>query len=214
AARRDRPGVVGRLPETRGRPGPRRALRQAGCPHQGDARGGKAVSAHAFRRSGSRRLARLAALVAVAAGLIGGCGGVGDAHPLGNFTVNTYSGLVVRPDSISVDFVVDMAEIPAYQTRQDTGIGDGPADGAPAVQFRSRECDQIAGRISLQASGQPLALQVVSTSLSFPPGQAGLSTLRLTCSLLSGPTERPAHVTYRSDNFTDRVGWREITAAG
>jgi len=128
--------------------------------------------------------------------------------------VNTYSGLVVRPDSISVDFVVDMAEIPAYQTRQDTGIGDSPADGAPAVQFRSRECDQIAGHISLQAGARPLALHVVSTSLSFPPGQAGLSTLRLTCSLLSEPTERPAGATYRSDNFTDRVGWREITAAG
>jgi ABC-type nickel/cobalt efflux system permease component RcnA len=150
----------------------------------------------------------------VAAGLVAGWAGVGEAHPLGNFTVNTYSGLVVRPDSISVDFVVDMAEIPAYQTRQDTGIGDGPADGAPAVQFRSRECDQMAGRISLQAGGRPLALQVVSTSLSFPPGQAGLSTLRLTCSLRSGPMERPAHITYRSDNFTDRVGWREITAAG
>jgi ABC-type nickel/cobalt efflux system permease component RcnA len=150
----------------------------------------------------------------VAAGLVAGWAGVGEAHPLGNFTVNTYSGLVVRPDSISVDFVVDMAEIPAYQTRQDTGIGDGTADGAPAVQFRSRECDQMAGRISLQAGGRPLALQVVSTSLSFPPGQAGLSTLRLTCSLLSGPTGQSARVTYRSDNFTDRVGWREITAAG
>jgi ABC-type nickel/cobalt efflux system permease component RcnA len=148
------------------------------------------------------------------AGLVAGWAGVGEAHPLGNFTVNTYSGLVVRPDSISVDFVVDMAEIPAYQTRQDTGIGDGTADGAPAVQFRSRECDQMAGRISLQAGGRPLALQVVSTSLSFPPGQAGLSTLRLTCSLLSGPTGQSARVTYRSDNFTDRVGWREITAAG
>jgi len=172
------------------------------------------VSAHACRRSGSRHLARLAVLVAVAAGLVAGWTGVGEAHPLGNFTVNTYSGLVVRPDSVSVDFVVDMAEIPAYQTRQDNGIGDGPADGAPAIQFRSRECDQMAGRISLQADGRPLALQVVSTSLSFPPGQAGLSTLRLTCSLLSGPTERPAQITYRSDNFTDRVGWREITVAG
>jgi ABC-type nickel/cobalt efflux system permease component RcnA len=172
------------------------------------------VSAHPYRRSGGRRLGRLAVLVAVAAGLLAGWAGVGDAHPLGNFTVNTYSGLVVRPDSISVDFVVDMAEIPAYQTRQDTGIGDGPADGAPAVQFRSQECDQVAGHISVQAGARALPLHVVSTSLSFPPGQAGLSTLRLTCSLLSGSTGQLDRVTYRSDNFTDRVGWREITAAG
>ena len=72
----------------------------------------------------------------------------------------------------------------------------------------------MARRISVQAGAGPLALHVVSTSLSFPPGQAGLSTLRLTCSLLSGPTEQSSRVIYRSDNFTDRVGWREITAAG
>src|SRR5207302_7355185 len=114
-------------------------LPQAPCSHAGFLRGGKAVSAHACRRSGSPRLARLAVLVAMAACLVAGWAGVGEAHPLGNFTVNTYSGLVVRPDRISVDFVVDMAEIPAYQTRQDTGIGDGPAGGAPALQFRSRE---------------------------------------------------------------------------
>ena len=40
-----------------------------------------------------------------------------DAHPLGNFTVNHYLGVVVRTDSVLVDYVVDMAEIPAYQER-------------------------------------------------------------------------------------------------
>jgi len=170
------------------------------------------VSAQVSRRSGSRRLARLAVLLAVAAGLVAGwAGGRGGASPRQLHGEHVQAALVVRPDSISVDFVVDMAEIPAYQTRQDTGIGDGPADRAPAVQFRSRGSgDQVAGHISLQAGrAGPLALQVVSTSLSFPPGQAGLSTLRLTLLPPLRPHGAgPPRITYRSDNFTDRVGWR------
>ena len=39
------------------------------------------------------------------------------AHPLGNFTVNTYAGLAVGTDRVAVDYVVDMAEIPTFQAR-------------------------------------------------------------------------------------------------
>ena len=37
------------------------------------------------------------------------------AHPLGNFTVNLYSGLVVEPERLTVDYVLDLAEIPTLQ---------------------------------------------------------------------------------------------------
>src|SRR5437588_7128319 len=40
-----------------------------------------------------------------------------DAHPLGNFTVNHYLGVVVRPDAVILDYVIDMAEIPTFQER-------------------------------------------------------------------------------------------------
>ena len=160
------------------------------------------------------RLSRLGVLVAVVATLVAGWAAVGDAHPLGNFTVNTYSGLTVGPNRVSVDFVLDMAEIPAFQARQTLGFaGSAPVGEDGAQTFRSRECDQILGRVSLRADDHPVALRVVSTSLVFPPGQAGLTTLRLTCSLL-GTIDRPTRLVYRSDNFTDRVGWREITAVG
>ena len=48
------------------------------------------------------------------------------AHPLGNFTINHYSGIHVSPDEIRVDYVIDMAEIPAFQEMEaiDT-YGDG-----------------------------------------------------------------------------------------
>ena len=61
----------------------------------------------------ARRGAVLVALAAIL--LVAGAA----AHPLGNFTVNTSSGLRVGPDRLAVDYVVDLAEIPSFQTRQE-----------------------------------------------------------------------------------------------
>ncbi len=37
------------------------------------------------------------------------------AHPLGNFTINQYSRLVVAADAVAIRYVLDMAEIPAFR---------------------------------------------------------------------------------------------------
>src|SRR5439155_5319622 len=39
------------------------------------------------------------------------------AHPLGNFSVNQYEGLTLRPDRVDVAVVVDTAEIPTLQQK-------------------------------------------------------------------------------------------------
>ena len=49
------------------------------------------------------------------------------AHPLGNFTINRYTGLVLSPGRIDVRYVVDMAEIPTF--RESPAI-DTNADGS------------------------------------------------------------------------------------
>ena len=51
------------------------------------------------------------------------------AHPLGNFTINRYSGVEIDPNRISILYVVDMAEIPAFQEiRQIDTDADGKID--------------------------------------------------------------------------------------
>ena len=37
------------------------------------------------------------------------------AHPLGNFTVNRYSGIELAGNRVYVDYVLDLAEIPTFQ---------------------------------------------------------------------------------------------------
>ena len=120
------------------------------------------------------------------------------AHPLGNFTTNTYAGLVVRPDGVAVDYVVDLAEVPTLQARR---------HGPPT-------CGEVAGRIDVAVDGRPAPLRVADEALSFPPGEGGLQTLRLECRLEARFDVGRAEVDLRDGNLTGRVGWHEVTAVG
>ena len=159
----------------------------------------------------------IAVLLIAAAAILIPAAGAG-AHPLGNFTVNTYSGLRVEPDHVRIDFVVDMAEIPALQTTQQIGHeADGRSTTEKQRTYQQDECRRLGDGLHLRLDGTSLALDVTATGLAFPPGQAGLDTLRLTSSFLAatgGRSLSDAILFYGSDDFTDRIGWREITAAG
>jgi nickel/cobalt exporter len=163
----------------------------------------------------ARRGAVLAALTVVL--LLAGVAGAA-AHPLGNFTVNTYSGLRVGPDRLTVDYVVDMAEIPTFQTRQGIDADhDGRVAGAEADRWRVRECPRLAAGLRATLDGRPLPLAVTGSALRFPTGVGGLETLRLECALAAPlPIARASSrgLTYADTNLQGRVGWREITAVG
>ncbi|MGH3341837.1 MAG: nickel/cobalt transporter [Carbonactinosporaceae bacterium] len=134
------------------------------------------------------------------------------AHPLGNFTVNTYSGLRVEPRAVNVTVVVDAAEIPTLQAFPSVNGGGVPRPAADA--YRARECAALRDGTHLALDGDRTPLAVRSSSLAFPRGAAGLHTARLTCLLRtpSGVTTLGRHIDYTSRDDTGRVGWREITA--
>ena len=71
------------------------------------------------------------------------------AHPLGNFTVNRYSRVELSGDRVYVLYVLDMAEIPAFQERQ--RIDD------PKLYAR-RTAARIERRLALTLDGRPIAL--------------------------------------------------------
>ena len=140
------------------------------------------------------------------------------AHPLGNFTINHYAGIRVSSGRIALDVVTDRAEIPTFQERQriDTD-GDGQISDEEIESERQTACGRLAGQLSLTEAGQPLPLAVQGAGLSFPPGAAGLQTMRLTCEYEGELTALPAPGT--SFSFADRsdagrIGWREIIVLG
>ena len=163
------------------------------------------------------RWTRAVVLAVLAAALAAAGAAPAAAHPLGNFTVNSYSGLRVGPDRLVVDYVLDMAEIPAFQARQAIdGDRDGKVSDAEAAGWRDRECPRLAGGLRATVDGRPLSLQVITAAVAFPAGVGGLRTLRLECALAARlPTAGGHHdLAYTDGNQAGRVGWREITATG
>lgn len=142
--------------------------------------------------------------------------GLASAHPLGNVTVNTSASVVIGTDRTSVDYVLDLAELPALQARQRIDAdGNGDVSPAEADAYRASQCTELRDGLAVTADGTLLALTVTQSMLTFPPGQAGLATLRLECQMVApvavlGSTA----VTFSDRNLTDRTGWREVTMNG
>jgi ABC-type nickel/cobalt efflux system permease component RcnA len=127
-----------------------------------------------------------------------------DAHPLGNFTINHYAGIHVDQDKIGIDYVLDMAEIPAFQeiNRQ-------------TDKYPLEKCNEVNSNLELLINKQPLVIQTVESAVEFPPGVGGLSTLRLTCNFQGAVSVAANQLIEFADNFyPQRLGWREITVAG
>src|SRR5258705_10352224 len=83
-----------------------------------------------------------------------------EAHPLGNFTVNQYSRLEVGPDTVRVRYIVDMAEIPAFQERQAMdGDGDGQVSDAESAAYLAQQSPTLISGLRLAVNNIPVALQ-------------------------------------------------------
>jgi ABC-type nickel/cobalt efflux system permease component RcnA len=140
------------------------------------------------------------------------------AHPLGNFTINHYTGIRLSPTVLVVDHVIDMAEIPAFQERSSIDRdGDGRISDADAGAYRETACQRQAGTLLIALDGRALQLRLTGAALTLPPGSGGLETLRLTCAFeasLSLPAEGGLGLTVSETSYPDRLGWRELTIEG
>src|SRR5438874_12328486 len=93
------------------------------------------------------------------------------AHPLGNFTVNRYARVELSAGVVRVYYVLDEAEIPAFEERA--------AVAADRAGFARRRAGAIASGLTLEVDNTRLPLDVEASDLSQPLGQGGLHTLRL-----------------------------------
>ena len=138
-------------------------------------------------------LATCAALAAPAAA---------EAHPLGNFTVNRFSAVELSGDRAYVKYVLDMAEIPTFQERRQ-------------ITDESSYETTLAGRIGrglrLRVGGRAVVLAPIAHELAFPPGTAGLRTLRFEAVYASPPLDGGrSQLEFTDTNFRDRIGWKEV----
>ncbi|MFF1403472.1 nickel transporter [Streptomyces sp. NPDC058294] len=134
--------------------------------------------------------------------------GTASAHPLGNFTVNRYDGLVAAPGQLRVDHVEDLAEIPATQAGPDIerlGLGG----------WARQRCARAAADSALTVDGRTTALTAARGTARPRPGQAGLRTLRVECRLTAAlPRAGTVTLRFHGAGAAGGPGWREITARG
>jgi len=151
-----------------------------------------------------RRLFALALLVAPA---------LAAAHPLGNFTVNRYAAVHVTANTITVRYVVDMAEIPTFlEMRLMDADGDGTLAAAEREGYLGRMARTLGERLVLTVDGAPRPLAAGERTLETPPGAGGLPTLRLDITYTAAMPVARGTVELRDENFVDRAGWREMIA--
>ncbi|MFG3041821.1 nickel transporter [Streptomyces sp. NPDC048330] len=136
------------------------------------------------------------------------------AHPLGNFTVNYHTGLTLHPNRIDARVVVDRAEISALQERNlvDTNH-DGAVSDPETHAYAEKACATLRRQLRLSVGGSDAEWKVVSATLGYQPGEAGLTTSRLSCELSTqAGLGKPAGIAVTTAYDTQRIGWREITA--
>ncbi|MCZ7461236.1 hypothetical protein [Streptomyces sp. WMMC940] len=146
-------------------------------------------------------------MAAGTAALLAGTAAPAAAHPLGNFSVNRYDGLVVAERELRVDHVEDLAEIPTARIR--------PREMAPAVlaAWAEDRCAVVAREARLLVDGRAVPLETGPARASVRPGQAGLPTLRVECAMRAPLPGGRTDVSFTAAPG-EGAGWREITARG
>jgi len=129
---------------------------------------------------------------------------VAQAHPLGNFTTNRYAEVVASGKQVYVLYVLDLAEIPTFQARDDVArLG--------TTGYARSLAQQLGRGVNLTVGGVRRQLVPLHQAIAFPDGVGGLHTTRLEivyeAGSAAGAGERLA---LRDGNFSDRIGWREI----
>ncbi|MFC8369622.1 sulfite exporter TauE/SafE family protein [Streptomyces sp. NPDC057239] len=155
-----------------------------------------------------RRVAAGAAVLTAACALALVPAGTASAHPLGNFTVNRYDGLVAAPGELRVHHVEDLAEIPATQAGPDI-------ERLGRDVWARQRCATAARDSEVRLDGRAVPLTVRTAHARVRPGQAGLDTLRVECRLTAPlPEGETVGLRFRAAGVSSGPGWREITARG
>ncbi|HMS40084.1 MAG TPA: hypothetical protein PKE69_07665 [Pyrinomonadaceae bacterium] len=138
------------------------------------------------------------------------------AHPLGNFSMNQYSRLMVEKSEIKIRQILDMAEIPTFQAQSaiDTDK-DGKMSDAELQIYAEQIAPQILSNLSLTVNNQPLEIRTEKNKIFLKQGEGSLPTLRLEMDLSANTknVQEINRVNFENKNYAERVGWNEIVIA-
>ena len=135
------------------------------------------------------------------------------AHPLGNFTISRYTHLTLQPQAVELLYIIDMAEIPTFQERQQIDTNnDNEVDTAEQEAYASQQAALLAQNLSLTINEQVVPVTLQSWTIDFPPGQGDLPTMRLElrATAVLPPTSNVWQLQFTDNNYAGRLGWQEV----
>ncbi len=138
------------------------------------------------------------------------------SHPMGNSSINHYSGIEVSPSGIKVDFIIDMAELPSYQEMVRRVDSDGDLQVSPEEKaaFLAVIVPELARELSLQLNGYPMSLEVTRQSMRVGVGVGYLPLFTIYAELRAvvpySLTRAENTVHYQDNSYNRIVGWKEI----
>jgi ABC-type nickel/cobalt efflux system permease component RcnA len=139
------------------------------------------------------------------------------AHPMGNFSISHYARLKAGPDRLTINYALDVAEIPTVTERtvMDTDH-DGAISDAERHAYVERKVSELRDGLQVDIDARSVPLQTVAGGLDVRKGAGGLETLFLaadfTAPLPSPHAGAVYRVEYRDNNLPDRTGWKEVIA--
>ena len=140
-----------------------------------------------------------------------------EAHPMGNFSINHYSQIRVDEQEIRIHYILDLAEIPAFQEIQEIDT-DHDKEITPSEQeaYLSKKVSSLTSGLLLEINGKREDLVPLSREVTFPAGAGGLPTMKLSILYRAEIpfSMREIEVFYRDHNYPSRAGWKEMVVTG
>jgi ABC-type nickel/cobalt efflux system permease component RcnA len=153
--------------------------------------------------------------VALAGLLVGIVATPAIAHPLGNTSVNIYERIELGGTDIRVHFVMDVSELPALDEQRfaDTD-DDGTVDEDEAATYLDGFWGYLEPRLQLRVGSTVVKLERTDEAMSFPPGQGGLTLMRVVFELVGAHPATEAGTVLEASltetTFEGVPGWHEI----
>ena len=135
------------------------------------------------------------------------------AHPLGQNAYNREAAILVEPDKVQLNYLIDLAEVPTLSAGEQADTNrDGTVSDQEWSDYATRWATSLPASLAVSVGGKPLALALTNQTWRISPGQSGLSILRMIATL-SAPIMLDAQATtleYHDQTQANRLGWKEV----
>ena len=132
------------------------------------------------------------------------------AHPMGNLSVNHYARLEPSSKGVDLTYVLDLAEIPTFETMQTWGLKEVPVQSVLNSKARAQAALWMKNLV-LTENGKPVIATLGTTSVTVIDGAGNLPVFRIEAHIHTDA--KGGQFAFEDGNFPTRAGWREISVA-